>query len=212
MNEKLLNRIINIDGFIIAQDINIDNVAACIRPLYIELLSLYPEIQVELANEICLALEKKKPQIIYAIEASILPIATLVAQTLEIPLSIVRKPYNYQHEKDEPTIFINDNLKRKHGVLLDDAFWTSRTVNHALKTLTKNYIPLPEYFFVFDFLDYSGGGCSLDANYNAIISRRSYWATYEQVVESSYATGKISVECYNKALVLFENHKYEDKI
>lgn len=203
MRNDLLNEIINIKGFVTEQSAEVDEREVFIRPLYIELLSLYPSIQKELADEISEQIAKYKPQVLYAIEASILPIASLVANNLNIPLSIIRKPRNFKHEKEEPDLFIKDDLKNCPSVLLDDAIWSGYTINYVFQKLKKYGIQPPSCYFIFDFLDFNGGGRYLTEQDLFYLQKRTYWITYKEVLEISYTNGIVSNEAYQKTMLLF---------
>ena len=203
MKNEILDEILEIEHFILEQDTGVDGVDVHIRPLYIELIALYPFLQKKLAYELSGEIKQFNPKILYAIESSILPIAALVANNLEIPLSIIRKHYNYKHEKDEPVLFINNSLKKASAVLLDDAVWSGKTISHTFNVLEKNDIPLPNCYFVFDFLNFNKGGDYLHGKYYAHLKKRAYWLSYRDVIERAYVKKIISRDVFEKTMKLF---------
>lgn len=203
MKNNLLHKIINLDGFIIERSTQVDKKEVFIRPLYIELLSLYPLIQKSLADEISNDILKYKPKVLYAIEASVLPIAALVSDNLKIPMSIIRKPRNYKHENEEPELFIIDELRKCSSVLLDDAIWSGYTINYTFQILKKYGIQIPQCYFIFDFLDFNDGGCFLNENDLLYLKNRRYWTTYKNIIDISCDSGVISNETYRSTMQLF---------
>lgn len=204
MSNELLNKIINLDGFIVEDLAIVDKTKVYIRPLYVELLSLHPAILRELADEISEQIIKNKPQILYAIEAAILPIASLVSNNLNIPMSIIRKPRNYKHENEEPKLFIKKGMQNNPSVLLDDAIWSGYTINHTFRILKQYGIQPPFCYFIFDFMDFNGGGRFLSEQDLLYLQKKESWAKYNQVVEVAHINRKISDATYQKTMLLFE--------
>ena len=203
MNYDLLKRILCLDGFVLENQVNVDGETVYIRPLYIEWLSLFPEIQMELAVEISKQIQKYNPQVLYAIEASILPLAALVAQELNIPLSIIRKPRNYKHEDDEPTIFIREELSNKPSVLLDDAIWSGYTIHYTLQEFARLDLSIPQCYFVFDFSAFCNGSRYLTQGEKIYIQKSDSWVSYQEIVEIAREIGLISELAYQKTVKLF---------
>lgn len=204
MNKELLDKILSLENFIIEKQTLVDNTEIYIRPLYIELISLYPKLQKELAKEISVQISESSPEVIYAVEASILPVASLVSQELNIPLSVIRKPRNYKHENDEPQLYISNELKNKVSVLLDDAIWSGYTMRYIFELFRKQEIRMPQFYFLFDFMDFIKGGTYLDRHELAILGERRSWVTYRECVERAYIMGIISNETYKNTLNLFD--------
>lgn len=205
MNHDLLERILCLDEFVVEKQVAVDGETVFIRPLYIEILSLYPEIQVELASVISEQIQRFNPQVLYAIEASVLPLATLVAQKLNIPLSIVRKPRNFKHENDEPTVFIKKELKNQPSVLLDDALWSGYTMHHVLQEFEQQDILIPQCYFVFDFSAFCNGCKFLTPKQHEYLHKRASWVSYQEVINCAYELGLISDFAYHGTLELFGN-------
>ena len=203
MNNRILDEILSIENFILEQDTGIDDMDVYIRPLYIELIALYPSLQKELAQELSEEIKQFSPELLFTIEAATLPIATLIANNLEIPLSIIRKPYNHKHEKDEPLLFFDNRFKDASAVLLDDAIWSGYTINYAFDLLEKHNIPLPQCYFIFDFLSFNKGGCHLNERYLAHLKDRTYWLSYRDIVERAYLNKLITNKTYKKTILLF---------
>lgn len=205
MKNKVLDEILKIEHFIIEQDTDVDNINVYIRPLYVELIALYPILQRKLVYELSREIELLKPEVLFTIESSILPIASLITDILEIPLSIIRKPYNYKHEKDEPQFFFNNSFRDAPAVLLDDAIWSGYSINYAFDLLLENNISLPRCYFIFDFLDFNRGGCRLNSKYYAHLKNRSYWMSYKDIIERAYFNELISTRTYEKTMLLFND-------
>ena len=204
MKNNLLNKILSIDGFVEEKAVTVDGETVYIRPLYIEKISLYPDIQAELAGALSEQIKRIRPQVLYAIEASILPLAALVVQNLNIPLSIVRKPRNFKHEDDEPTIFIEENMKSCPSVLLDDAIWSGYTMHHILLQFEMLGIQLPMCYFVFDLSTFCNGSCKLLSEQKDFLRSNSMsWVSYREVVDLMYEKGLISELAYQRTLKLF---------
>ena len=203
MNYELLKKLICLDGFICEKQVNVDGEPVYIRPLYIEWLALFPNLQAELAIEIGKQLQKYEPKVLYAVEASILPLATLIAQYLKLPLSIVRKPRNYKHEEDEPTVFVEEGMKKLPAVLLDDAIWSGFTMNHILQEFEKLEIKPPHCYFIFDFSDFNQGKQYLTPQQKTFLQESESWVSYRTVVELAYQNGLISDTAYLKTRELF---------
>lgn len=205
MNRDLINKILRLDNFIIEKMTIVDDTTVYIRPLYIELLSLYPGVQRELAKDISYQIKKLFPEVIYTVEASILPLASLVSQELDIPLSIIRKPRNFKHEDEEPKIYIADNLKNKPAILLDDAVWSGYTMHHVFKLFQDSHIPWPKCYFVFDLLNFNEGGKKLAKHEREFLKTCQSWITYRDIVESAYGLGIISEDAYSRTMALFHD-------
>lgn len=196
MNNDLLKNILEIEDFIVEQDVIVDNEAVYIKPLYIEKLSLYPELQKKLAKSISKQIRKLSPEVLYVVEASIIPIATLVSQDLGIPMSIIRKKRNYKHEKDEPQIYLNKDLYSKTGVLLDDAIWSGYTMHYVFSLFSELGIELPKCYFIFDFYDFANGAARLSKREKEVLEGRMSWISYEKLIEFAYSNGYISEHAY----------------
>ena len=155
-----------------------------------------------LADSIAEELAEKGYEIIYAIEASVLPLAALVAERLNCALSIIRKPRNFHHEEKEPDIFYNKSCVRKKSLLFDDAIWSGYTINRVLSLTDKLGILIDDFYFVFDLLDFRGG-FEL-SNYNKLrIKNRMYWVCYKDVIEFAYTERLISKRAYDESIKLF---------
>lgn len=205
MINDLLKDILEIEDFIVEQDVIVDNQAVCIRPLYIEKISLYPELQKKMGKAISNQIKKYSPEVLYVVEASIIPIATLVSQELGIPMSIIRKEDNYRHEEEEPPIFLNKDMYSKTGVLLDDAIWTGRTMHYVFGLFEKLGIELPQCYFIFDFYAFANGADKLLNEEKAILENRASWITYEELIEFAYSNGYISEHAYIETNKRFAN-------
>lgn len=203
MNNELLNKILNIENFVIEKKTFVDDINVYIRPLYIELISLYPKLQKELAEDISMQIGKFNPEVLYAVEASILPVASLVSQNLDVPLSIIRKPRNYKHEDEEPQIYITKALKSKPSILFDDAIWSGYTMSYVFELFQKYGICMPQFYFLFDFLDFNNGGIYLKAHELSLLNNRQSWVTYRKCVENAYRMGLVSDQAYINTLKLF---------
>lgn len=203
MRVELLKKIICLENFIIENKIKIDGEGMYIRPLYLELLALSPDIQMELAAEISKQIKKYHPQVLYAIESAILPLATLIAEKLNIPLSIVRKPRNYKHEDAEPTIFIREELKSLPSVLIDDAIWSGYTMHHIFKEFVRQNIKLPFCYFVFNFLDFCKGGAYLTEVQQKFLQNSDYWVNYREIVIIAHDFGLVSDLAYENTIQMF---------
>ncbi len=203
-NKLLLNKILSINGFVEETVVTVDGETVYIRPLYIEKISLYPDIQAELAGVLSEQIKKFDPQVLYAIEASILPLATLIAQNLNIPLSIVRKPRNFKHENNEPNIFIEEEMKCRPSVLLDDAIWSGYTMRYILEQFEALSIQLPKCYFIFDFSTFCNGCCKLLPEQKTFLQANSVsWVSYREVIDLIYERGLISEFSYRETLKLF---------
>lgn len=207
MNKELINKILCLDSFIIEKTATVDDVEVYIRPLYVELLSLYPALQRELARDISAQVKSCFPEVevLYTVEASILPIASLVSQELDIPLSIIRKPRNYKHEDEEPKIYLIEELKNKKGLLLDDAVWSGYTMHYVFELFEEYKMPWPHCYFLFDFLDFNSGGKFLTLQERVFLQQCQAWITYREVVESAYHLGLISEKAYLHTVSLFHD-------
>ena len=203
MNIDLLKRIVNIDGFVCEKTTEVDGMKVYIRPLYVELLALYPKIQKELADEISEQIIKRNPEVLYTVEASVLPIATLVANNLCIPMSIIRKSCNFKHEVDEPSIFLDSELIEAPAVLLDDAIWSGRTIHNVFRRLEWCGVKQVSCYFIFDFLNFNGGGRYLDKNDLLYLQRRECWTTYREALEMARHCSVISDMAYSKTIERF---------
>lgn len=205
MNKDLLERMLLLDNFVVEKVTGVDDVPVYIRPLYIELLSLNPSMQRELAQDISAQIRKWAPEVLYTVEASILPIASLVSQELDIPLSIIRKPRNFKHESDEPRIYISDELKGRPGVLFDDAAWSGYTMHYVFEFFRELGIPWPQCYFVFDFMDFDEGGNKLTEEERAFLRNRRSWVGYREVVGVAHRLDLISEHAYTHTMSLFND-------
>lgn len=204
MRNELLNKILSISGFVEEKVVTVDEKPVYIRPLYIEKISLYPDIQAELASVLSEQIKKFEPQVLYAIEASVLPLATLVAQNLGIPLSIVRKPRNHRHEDDEPIIYIEEKMKSRPSVLLDDAIWSGFTLRHILPQFETLGIQLSMCYFIFDFSTFCDGFRELLPEQKRFLRANSAsWVSYREIVDLMYEKELISKSAYQGTLKLF---------
>ena len=205
MNNELLRSIVKYDDFIIQEEALIDeNLRVFIRPLYIEKLYLDCDIINRLADDIANSLLDNRYEIIYAIEASVLPLAALVAERLRCSLSIIRKPRNFHHEEKEPNIFYKKDCNTKNSLLLDDAIWSGYTINNVLSLTDKLGIMINDFYFIFDMLDFRGG-FELKDCYKERLKKRKYWAHYKEIINMAYSENLISKEAYINSLRLFIN-------
>ena len=203
MNNILLRSIVKYDGFIIPEEALVDEtLRVFIRPLYIEKLYLDCDLINELADNIADSLFDNNYEIIYAIEASVLPLAALVAERLRCSLSIIRKPRNFHHEEKEPNIFYSKDCNTKKSLLLDDAIWSGYTINNVLSLTDKLGIMINDFYFVFDMLDFRGGFKLRDC-YRERLKKRKYWVHYKEIINMAYSENLISKEAYINSLKLF---------
>ena len=202
---NLVRDIISIENFIIEKKTEVDGETVYIRPIYLELIYLYPDITNRLAGEIAEQIALLKPELLYAIEASILPLAMLVSHFLGIPLSIIRKPRNFAHEADEPELFINDILSMKRSILLDDAIWSGFTMNHVFQLFKRRNLDYPQCYFIFDFFDFNNGGVKLDMEFSPLLQNRVSWMTYDRLLKHALHHEKITREAYDNTVKLFRN-------
>lgn len=205
MNNTLLHKICSIEDFIIEQAVIVDNAPVVIRPLYVERISLFPDIFDELAQEISISLSSYSPEVIYTIEASILPLAAVVANKMKIPLSVIRKQNLYEREINEPKYFINSRLKSVPAVLFDDALYSGNTLNHALTLLKCNGISLPQCYFLFDFYEFANGGSRLCKDYISLVQSRACWVSYKELLLFLYDNNSISDIAFQKSMALFRD-------
>lgn len=201
--------VLRIPNFIIEKTTLIDGTENYIRPLYIELLYLYPELLNNVANDIVKKMETSEPSLLYAIEASILPLAGLIASKLNIPLSVIRKPYNYKHEEEKPLLFLPDyscmkNIRLENAILIDDAIWSGYTIDNTLSLLEKMNIPVPNLFFLFDFYNYNYGGSRVQDKYKTLIDKRMVWYSYGEILDIAYKNNLISSDTYKKSKSLMK--------
>lgn len=207
-----LKRVLNIPSFLIEKETLVDEKKIYIRPLYIELIYLYPDILNDLVEEIAEELQKFQPSVLFAIEASVLPLATLIAKRLRIPLSIIRKPRNFRHEIDEPNLFL-PNVKAyktkllKRSILIDDALWSGFTIKNVFDLLEKMDIPFPKLYFLFDFYEFNSGGNKLSEKYKQIVEKRIYWHTYQEILDLAFQLNLITEKSYQGSIKLM-NHPY----
>lgn len=203
MNNRLLKEIIHMDGFIEEETVVVDeNLEVLIRPLYIELIYLYPDLMCRLVEDIANSFNKKNVEVIYAIEAAILPLASQIASRLNCPLAIIRKPRNFHHEEKEPCVFIKDDLKGKRSILIDDAIWSGYTMHSILDLLDQEGIEINYYYFIIDFMDFSGGQYLSESDYQKIKDYQ-YWIQYQKIVEAAFKEGIITDITYKKTMKLF---------
>lgn len=202
-----LKRILEIPSFLIEKETLVDEKKIYIRPMYIELIYLYPDILNDLVKEIADELQELQPTVLFAIEASVLPLATLIAKRIQIPLSIVRKPRNFQHEIDEPNLFL-PNIKEyrtkllERPILIDDALWSGFTIDGVLNLLEKMDIPFPKLYFLFDFYEFNSGGVKLNKKYEQIVGNRICWHTYHEVLDLAIQLGLITEKAYQESIRL----------
>lgn len=204
MKHNLLDKILSIPGFVEETMVAVDGEPVYIRPLYIEKVCLYPDIQMELADVISGQIKRFEPQMLYAIEASVLPLAALVAKNLNIPLSIVRKPRNFRHEEKEPDIFIEKDMEALPSVLLDDAIWSGYTMFHVLERFGELGIRPPVCYFVFDFSTFCNGSRELLPEQRDFLRASSEsWVSYREIVDLMYDKKLISQAAWQGTLKLF---------
>lgn len=204
MNNKLLRSIIKYDDFIIPEETLVDdNLRVFIRPLYIEKLYLDCNLINRLADDIADSLFESRYEIIYTIEASVLPLAALVAERLKCSLSIIRKPRNFHHEEKEPNIFYGKDCNTKKSLMLDDAIWSGYTINNVLSLTDDLGIMINDFYFVFDMLDFRGGFELRDC-YRERLKKRKYWAHYKEILNMAYSEKLISKEAFINSLSLFD--------
>lgn len=203
----ILKRILEIPSFLIEKETLVDGKKVYIRPMYIEQIYLYPDILMDLVSEIAKEIEKFQPSILFAIEASVLPLAALIAEKINVPLSIVRKPRNFHHEADEPGLFL-PNMKEyeskllERPLLIDDALWSGFTINNVLNLFSKMNIPFPKMYFLFDFYEFNFGGSELEEKYKEIIEERYCWHSYQEILELAFQTNLITKKAYQESIKL----------
>ena len=202
-----LRRILEIPSFLIEKEILVDEKQVYIRPLYIELIYLYPDILNDLVEEIAKELQVLQPSVLFAIEASVLPLASLIAKWLQIPLSIVRKPRNFCHEIDEPNLFLTSvkeyNAKLlERPVLIDDALWSGFTIDGVFDLFEKMEIPFPQLYFLFDFYEFNSGGAKLNKKYKQFVENRICWHTYQDILDLAFQLDLITKKAYQESIKL----------
>jgi len=203
MNYQLLADILHIDDFIIEEEAVVDEaITTPLRPLYIEKIYLYPDLIERLANDIVLDLEGKEFDIIYTIEASVLPLAALIAVHMGVPLTIIRKTSNFKHEGKEPEIFLRSDYSNKKGLLFDDAVWSGKTLNMACDIIARQNIKIQESYFVFDFLDFKGGK-ELKREAETLLKKHSCWIKYQELLEICRKEELLSEAGYAGIMKLF---------
>ncbi len=205
MSSELLKKIIELDHFIIEKETYVDNTKVYIRPLYIETLSLYPTIIRDIAKEISQQLACFSPRLLFAVESSILPVASIVSQNLDIPLSVIRKPRNFSHEVDEPAYYLSDEMKTLSAVLIDDAIWSGYTMHYVFDLFTREGVQWPNCYYVFDFLNFNDGGRFLETQEMDHLKNRHSWCDYREIVEYAYRRGKITENAYQNTVQLFDH-------
>jgi adenine/guanine phosphoribosyltransferase-like PRPP-binding protein len=200
-----LKEILNIPDFIVEEKVCVDGKYVYVRPLYIEYIYLHPDILNKLADEVSKEISLLSPQIIFTIEASVLPLASLIAAKLGLPLAIIRKTGNYKHEEKEPVIFYDNYIKVKNmtSVLLDDALYTGATINNIFCLFDEMKIKLPQCYFLFDLYNYLEGGTKIDAKYLKVINSRISWINYENILKTCFQEGLISYKTYKDSMELF---------
>lgn len=202
-----LRRILEIPSLLIEKETLVDGKKVCIRPMYIELIYLYPNILNDLADEIVEDLQEFQPSVLFAIEASVLPLATLVAERVGVPLSIVRKPRNFKHETDEPNLFL-PTVKEyaakllERPILIDDALWSGFTIDGVFDMFEKMNVPFPKLYFLFDFYDFNSGGIKLRKDYKKLVEDRICWHSYQDVLDLAFQLALISEKAYQESIKL----------
>ncbi|MFW0968449.1 MAG: phosphoribosyltransferase family protein [Thermacetogeniaceae bacterium] len=206
-----LRRILELPSFLIEKETLVDGKKVYIRPIYIELIYLYPDILNDLVDEIAEELQKFRPSVLFAIEASVLPLAALIAEKIKIPLSIIRKPRNFRHEIDEPDMFLSnvkeyDTKLLENPILIDDAIWSGFTIDYVLDLFEKMNIPFPKLFFLFDFYEFNSGGNKLKEKYKQIVKNRICWHSYQDILNLALHMDINNKKAYQESMKLM-NHQ-----
>lgn len=202
-----LRRILEIPSFLIEKETLVDEKKVYIRPMYIELIYLYPDILNDLVEEIAEELQKLQPSVLFTIEASVLPLAALIAKRIHLPLSIIRKPRNFNHEIDEPNLFFPNvieyaNKLLERPVLIDDALWSGYTINGTFDLFEKMSIPFPKLYFLFDFYEFNSGGIKLNRKYKQYVEKRICWHTYQDILDLAFQLDLITEKAYQESIKL----------
>jgi len=208
----LANALLSAEGFLVEEDTIIDGIYYPCKPLYIEFLNLYPNLLYNISMEIASFFKKNKPNMIFAMESAILPLATLVTHELNIPLIIVRKPNYSGHEGNEPKVYLPDRMIKDVGnqsVFFDDAIWSGRSIMGFINILKmsgvseeniQNIVPV----FIIDFMRFPGGNKVICETYKEYVSQRICFLTYSELIKYAYDKGVISLNAYEKSLDLFK--------
>lgn len=175
----------------------------CLAGLCIEYLYLHAGLLQETAKIIGQEIRKYNPSAIAAIESSILPLATLIAEELFMPLCIVRKPTHKVHEAREPLVFVNKSTRNCNVLLIDDAIWSGKTINHALNLLGGESMMPSRLFFIFDFVGMKGGGKFISKKFDRLLGSRISLVRYREFLDAAKKKGKLSEEGYQKSIKLF---------
>jgi adenine/guanine phosphoribosyltransferase-like PRPP-binding protein len=203
---ELTEMLLQVDNFFNEGATVIDGMSVPCKPIYIEYLYLYPGIFKKVVSIIKDEIQKYEPNMLLAVESAILPISTAVAQQLDLPLCIVRKPTHTPHEPGEPLYFLNkEHIKDVSGrsILIDDAIWSGKTINYVLDLFMKDAIAIPRMFFIFDFMELKGGGEYIPQKYQQYMAKRISLISYREFLEVSKEKGYISDLAYNESKKMF---------
>lgn len=203
--KTLIKLLISANGFLEERETKIDEMIFPCSPFYIEYIYLYPKLLEKISNIVSKEISFFNPKIIFAIESAILPLATKVSDILQLPLSIIRKPFYKGHEKEEPQIYINNDMnlyEKEKCIIFDDSIFSGKQICHAIKLLKdKNFNNL-QLFFLIDVLDFIGEKIQVDKQYEEIINNRTCLIKYTNLIEFAYKIGHISKEAWMKTLLL----------
>lgn len=197
--------LLSVDGFLAEKETSIDGIIYPCRPLYIEYLYLYPKAFDAVADIVSEEMRKISPAIIFAIESAVLPLASLVANKMEKPISVIRKPTHRGHETGEPLLFVDtslDGYKSKVCVIFDDAIWSGGSVSHAITQVLGAGFSIIKPYFIVDFDGFPAVGNHISNEASLYVRNRISLISYKELLDDAVSLGRISKDAYNRSLML----------